>query len=128
MYVTYESESKRIVRADSVKIVPDKGNTMTDDIDVSDEILDTLCYYRYIDGDFVKDPELEEEAKLNLLRMKREPLLAAFDIYKSNLIIGAIDVTETEKSEVLEWYHAILDLDETAIQNPPDTVKRYVKE
>lgn len=63
--------------------------------------------------------------KLESLRTKREGLLTAFDKYKSNILIG-IEKDIAMSEEVLNWYQAILDLNEDAINNPPERIKYYL--
>lgn len=76
-----------------------------------------------------KQKELNEE-KLNYLRSLREPLLRAYDTYKINVLYGIENIStlsgENAKSEIDEWYKKILDLDETAINNPPEKIKYYL--
>ena len=59
------------------------------------------------------------------LRVLRTPLLDAFDIYKSNVHYGIIEETPEEKAAILEWYRALLDLEEWAFKNPPASVLKY---
>lgn len=58
----------------------------------------------------------------NVLREKREPLLQAFDIWEKAVIRGR----EKDSETVMNWYRAILDLDECAIGNPPEEIKKYL--
>ena len=73
-----------------------------------------------------KRPEMSEKAKIQRLRELRCPLLKAFDIYKTNVLYGIINESESEKAEVLKWYQAILDLDKEAIENPLSQIKKYL--
>lgn len=91
-----------------------------------DKIIDEIWAYKFVDGKFVKDENLIKEHCLNLLRDKRATLLSAFDIYKSNLIVGILNPTEEEKEEILNWYNRILDLDEDAINNVPSLISKYL--
>lgn len=68
----------------------------------------------------------ESVLKAKVLRVKREKLLEAFDIYKSNVNYGAITETEQEHEAIISWYHRILDLDEDAIDNVPEKVAQYL--
>lgn len=61
-----------------------------------------------------------------LLRTKRKPLLNAFDIHKTNVNYGICTETEEEKQVILEWYYKILELDEEAINNVPEHIKRFL--
>ena len=65
--------------------------------------------------------------KEDALRTMREPLLAAFDIYKSNVQYGIQTETEEEHDEVLKWYDALLDLEPESMRNVPYGVAKYVK-
>ena len=62
----------------------------------------------------------------NFLRTKRQPLLEAFDIHKTNVSYGICVETEQERKEILDWYYRLLDLDETAIDNPPKEIARHL--
>jgi hypothetical protein len=69
----------------------------------------------------------EEEHILKTKRLIREPLLSAFDIYKSNVYYGVIEESEEEKAVVLTWYKDLCDLKESAISNVPQKILKYVK-
>ena len=60
------------------------------------------------------------------LRTLRAPLLAAFDIYKSNVQYGILAESEEEHAAVLAWYQALLNLEAWAVTDPPAAVARYV--
>lgn len=60
------------------------------------------------------------------LRLKREPLLTAFDKYKSNVFYGIEEETQEQKTNILTWYGKVLDLNEEAINNPPEKIKYYL--
>lgn len=60
------------------------------------------------------------------IRQLREPLLKAFDIYKSNIAYGVETETETERTEIMLWYQDLLDKKETALINIPTKIKRYL--
>lgn len=70
-----------------------------------------------------KQKEIDEE-NLNNLRYLRQPLLKAYDTYKINVLYGI--EAQSEKETIDSWYKAILDLDETAINNPPERIKYYL--
>lgn len=59
------------------------------------------------------------------LRSMRQNLLTAFDKYKANVLVG-IEKDSALSKEVLNWYQAILDLDEEAINKPPERIKYYM--
>lgn len=128
MYIIYNNDTRRIERIDTNAIVPDEGYTMIEkDITLEDDICMKMNIYKVDENEeFYVDEELVKEHNLNILRAKREPLLKAFDIYKSNLIVGAITLHEDEKQQVITWYNLILDLDEDAINNPPQVILRYL--
>ena len=98
-------------------------------IEVEQEVLDqigiTKCFdvenNRVIDYDNSEDLRIQ---KIEELRQKREPLLQAFDIYKSNVSYGI--ETDNNREEIVVWYKAILDLEESAIDNPPIEIRRYM--
>ena len=60
-------------------------------------------------------------------RSLREPLLKAFDIYKSNVYYGIITETAEEHTAILSWYKNLLDLKESALGNVPKKVEEYLK-
>lgn len=131
MYITYNINSRRIERIDDNKIIlDDKNFKMIDqDITFDDDISRNMDIYKVDDSEnFYIDKTLVEEKHKQELRMKREPLLRAFDIYKSNLIVGAISLPEEEKKVVIDWYNLILELDEYSINNPPTAISRYIVE
>lgn len=53
------------------------------------------------------EPEKQEELRKEAIRIQREPLFNAFNIYASMLAIGAITITDVDKTEVLIWYEAL---------------------
>lgn len=65
--------------------------------------------------------------KEEALRTLREPLLAAFDVYKQNIGYGIITETETEHETVMEWYRDLCDLKEGALREVPAKIKKYVR-
>lgn len=60
-------------------------------------------------------------------RQLREPILSAFDIYKTNVHYGIILESQEEHSQIIDWYNALCDLDLSALQNIPENVKKYIK-
>ena len=60
-------------------------------------------------------------------RQVREPLLKAFDVYKSNVNYGVIIETEAEHNAVLEWYQKLCDLIPEAFENIPSQIERFLK-
>lgn len=60
-------------------------------------------------------------------RSLREPLLKAFDIYKSNVYYGIVTETAEEHNTVLNWYQNLCDLKEEALINIPENVKKYLR-
>lgn len=100
-------------------------------IEVSEEVLaqigKTKCFdvenNRVIDYDNTDDLFAEKQQEL---RAKREPLLKAFDIYKTNVMYGLVDETDGEHLSITNWYRAILELDENAIENYPMKVGAYL--
>ena len=127
LFATYDTNTRKVLRIDNTKMEVSED---TDIVEIeaniySDDIFDLLMC-RYVDGEFVRDEEIAEEMRLGELRMKRDPLLKAFDIYKSNVMYGTIVETDEQKVIVTEWYRKILDLDEEAINNPPSVVAKYL--
>ena len=60
------------------------------------------------------------------IRQLRQPLLEAFDIYKSNVAYGVEMETEFEKAEILAWYKGLLDKEENSLKNVPLKIQRYL--
>lgn len=130
LYITYNKSTRVVERIDDYEMLFDDDNLVTieKDITFDDDICLNLSVYKVDDEEnFYVDEELVKERQLNILRIKREPLLKAFDIYKSNLIVGAISLSENEKQEVITWYNSILDLDADAINNPPEIISKYIQ-
>lgn len=75
--------------------------------------------------DYDNTQELENQ-RLADLRAKREPLLVAFDKYKTNVVYGIKKETEEQKTGIVSWYELLLDLDERAFENVPDEIKYYL--
>lgn len=65
--------------------------------------------------------------KEDALRALREPLLAAFDIYKGNVKYGILTETEEEHASVTAWYKALCDLEPESMRNVPYGIAKYVK-
>ena len=65
--------------------------------------------------------------KEDALRTLREPLLAAFDVYKQNIGYGILTETETEHAEIVAWYRDLCDLKESAMREVPENIRKYVK-
>lgn len=92
---------------------------------------------RVVDGvidnsqDYTKEYLLQQEAKkeeerINYLRAKRSKLLTAFDKYKSNVYYGIEVETETSKKAMITYYNKLLELNEEAINNPPERIRYYL--
>lgn len=60
------------------------------------------------------------------IRQLREPLLKAFDIYKSNINYGVETETEEERNEIISWYKDLLDKKVSALENVPLKIQRYL--
>lgn len=63
----------------------------------------------------------------DIKRQERTPIMEAFDIYKSNVYYGIIAETETEHNTIVTWYRDLCDLKQTAFDNVPNAVKKYIK-
>lgn len=129
MYITYDINTRKLVRIDDIFIDLGEENlkVIERDITFDDDICINTTIYKVDDNEeFYIDDELVAERDLNILRFKREPLLKAFDIYKTNLIVGVISLSDEEKQQVINWYNLILDLNEGAIKNPPDVISKYL--
>ena len=73
--------------------------------------------------------ELTDRARISpeILRMERERLFRAFDIYKANVRYGVIGESEEEHTRITEWYRKALDLDASSIRDYPIVLNRYLK-
>lgn len=81
--------------------------------------------YKIIDNEFIFDSEKEIDYDKNELREKRESILEAFDIYKSNVNYGIEQ--EENKEDIINWYQNLLDLNEMAFNTIPIKIKKYMK-
>lgn len=73
-----------------------------------------------------KRTQFFKSIKLNELRAKREPLLKAFDIYKSNVEYGIIVENDTTHIQMIEWYNNLLNLEDIAFENIPEGIMKYL--
>ena len=73
--------------------------------------------------------ELTDRARISpeILRMERERLFKAFDIYKANVRYGVVGESEEEHTLITEWYRKALDLDANAIKDYPVALNRYLR-
>lgn len=73
--------------------------------------------------------ELTDRARISpeILRMERERLFKAFDIYKANVRYGVVGESEEEHALITEWYRKALDLDTNAIRDYPIVLNRYLR-
>ena len=60
-------------------------------------------------------------------RDERRRLLAAFDIYKQNVLYGIDGETPETRGAVLTWYRRLLDLDPAAFREIPAPITAYLK-
>lgn len=67
-------------------------------------------------------PKTDEEIKAEL-RIKREPLLVAFDKWEKAVLRGR----ETDDKKIMQWYYSLLELEETAFDNIPERVQYYLQ-
>lgn len=67
------------------------------------------------------DEKMKEE-KLDFLRLKRKPLLEAFDKWEKAVLRGR----EEDSVSVMNWYKAILDLNEIDMDFYPDVIAYYL--
>lgn len=76
-----------------------------------------------VDYDNTEDLKI---AKINELRAKREPLLTAFDKYKSNVVYGVEFESEEQRQKIIAWYRLLLELNEKAFEKIPERIKYYL--
>lgn len=69
----------------------------------------------------------ETERSLAARRDYRRELLAAFDVYKQNVLYGIDGETPETRGVVLSWYRKLLDLDPAAFREIPAPVAAYLK-
>lgn len=105
---------------------------------VEDNIFNDLKNHKVMweNGAIVNNPNYEEylqeqqvilqQIEAQQLRSKREPILKAFDIYKTNVSYGVYNESIIEHNQIIVWYNAILDLDEEAINNVPEQIARFM--
>lgn len=83
--------------------------------------------YRLENNALVYDSSRELEYKKSELRAQRKDILTAFDIYKTNVNFGIEKIeTDLDKILILAWYQDLLDLKETAFENIPEAIQKYV--
>lgn len=81
-------------------------------------------------GNYISEKCLENEQRIVYspalkkaqLRVKREPLLIAFDKWEKAVIRGR----EEDSAEIMQWYQDLLDLVESAFENVPDRINYYM--
>lgn len=68
------------------------------------------------------------EAELEVRRKMRQPLLKAFDVYKTNVEYGVVEETAEEHEAIIAWYKSILDLDQHALTatSIPSKIAKYL--
>lgn len=69
----------------------------------------------------------ETKESLTARRGYRRELLAAFDVYKQNVLYGIDEETPETRGAVLSWYRKLLDLDPAAFREIPAPVTAYLK-
>lgn len=76
--------------------------------------------------DLSKFNGVNKELSDDMKRQLREPLLKAFDIYKSNVFYKIAGETEGDRLSALGWYADLLNLKESAFVHIPPKIKRYL--
>ena len=109
---TYEDTPYKIYTADETSFFTDERLTYETVMDKFDEY-----WYLSENGELFSD----------YLRRKRKPILEAWDILAGNVGVGAIEVAPDRMQELIEWRQALLDLKESAFQNIPDEVNRFME-
>ena len=71
-------------------------------------------------------PLAATEVSVQARRDERRRLLAAFDIYKQNVLYGIDGETPETRGTVLTWYRKLLDLDAAAFAEVPAPVAAYL--
>ena len=119
----------------------EKLNNIESYMNISEELYNTCVTYHkqgydvLINDDLTIQPIFNED-KFNLintmnlsnLRLLRAPILAAFDLYKSNVNYGITTEDAETKEKITFWYHQLLDLNEEAFkeENIPSQIKYYL--
>ena len=60
-------------------------------------------------------------------RQIREPILQAFDSYKTSVLYEGKEETKEKKDNILIWKQRLLDLETDSFEKIPDCVKYYLK-
>lgn len=97
---------------DVKKIIDVEGRKAVPEHNESEEIKVYVLY---------SEAELEKR-RLNSLRIRRQPLLAAFDKWEKGVLRGR----EKDDKSVMAWYKAILELDEEAVKTLPERIQYYL--
>lgn len=83
--------------------------------------------YRLENNTLVYDVSRENEYKNSELRAQRKDILNAFDIYKTNVSFGIEEIeSDADKIIILAWYQDLLDLKESAFENIPEAIQKYM--
>ena len=72
-------------------------------------------------------PLTATEVSTRARRDARRRLLAAFDVYKQNVLYGIDEETPETRGTVLTWYRKLLDLDPEAFREIPAPITAYLK-
>lgn len=91
-----------------------KAELDTEAVEAYDEYEDIQVYVPYTDDEL-------KERKYNRLREQRKPLLEAFDKWEKAVLRGR----EDDDDMVMEWYIALLDLQDSAFESIPERVRYY---
>lgn len=78
-------------------------------------------------AEFNRLPKTETEEKKKAKRVLREDLLKAWDIHKTNIAYGAETETEEEHTRCLNWWKALLNLEDWAFTDIPYSIKKHLK-
>lgn len=127
MRVNYTLDKENYVIGYLIK--PFNENKPYIEVDNIDEIV--VNKSKIIDGKLVNSFEGNENYNSQLihsLRIKRKPLLEAFDKYKTNVNYGLVYEDEETKGRIIFWYSDLLNLVESAFEknNIPSEIKYYL--
>ena len=75
----------------------------------------------------VKDlSKIGAKYKESAIRQLREPLLRAFDVYKSNVCYGVWKETQEDHEVIMTWYQDLLDKKEQALAQVPERIQKIL--
>lgn len=114
--------------AGEIFCVTDIGNDCDNckEVTITNEQYNQIFNYIYKNEVLMYDTYGVDQRTLVLLRDQRSKLLSTFDTYNVNVTRGITLETQAQKEKIMKWYYLMLDLNEEAIQNPPEEIVYFI--